>query len=396
MSLDFQQVRKQVLEWGIVAPARARQLKELRERAYRLLEDHALEIDRLSDKVRTVVKNDDSTLRCARPVEEPLTTHYPLPEKTSPSTLLAADGSQINPDRNLEVDYCLFNVGAICLRQGSGDPPQTTVQSHLLYDDQFNLPNGLIDEDRLALARDLGERRLLAELVDRAEPPVIAFTDGPLELWGAKDARGEGSHEFQKSLQVYKEILSRLCEQDVATAGYVDKPGANLLVRLLEIALTPESELSEIAQRHPLFGVRDTDLLKDLLQPGERSAVFAMQSKSAENYPGELALHFFYLNVGRVGHPWPVRVEIPEWVRRSPDKLDRLQAALVDQCRIMGARPYPYLLLRAHEAALVTYQEKEQVTQMIVTEMHRQGVPIGELSNKQSAKDLSGRTRYSG
>jgi hypothetical protein len=287
-------------------------------------------------------------------------------------------------------------VGAICLRQGSGDPPRATIQSHLLYDDQFNFPNGPIDEDRLALARDLGERRLLAELVQGAEPPVIAFTDGPLELWGAKDARGEGSYEFKKSLQVYQEILARLCEQDVITAGYVDKPGANLLIRLLEIAITPESELSEIAQRHPLFGVRDFDLLKSLLQPGERSAVFGMQSKSAENYQGNLALHFFYLNVGRAGHPCPVRVEIPEWVRRSPEKLDRLQAALVDQCRIMGARPYPYLLHRAHEAALVSYKEKEQVTQMIVTEMLRQGVDIGELSNKQSAKDLPGRTRYTG
>jgi hypothetical protein len=61
---------------------------------------------------------------------------------------------------------------------------------------------------------------------------------------------------------------------------------------------------------------------------------------------------------------------------------------------VMGSRPYPYVLHRAHEAALVKLEEKDQVTQMIVNELQRRGVEVGEMSYKQSAKDLRGRTAY--
>jgi hypothetical protein len=66
----------------------------------------------------------------------------------------------------------------------------------------------------------------------------------------------------------------------------------------------------------------------------------------------------------------------------------------VHQCRAMGSRPYPYLLHRAHETALVSFQDRAQVNQMLAAERHRGGVPVDEASNKQSAKDLPGRTSY--
>jgi hypothetical protein len=105
-------------------------------------------------------------------------------------------------------------------------------------------------------------------------------------------------------------------------------------------------------------------------------------------------LHFFYLNVGRPGRPWLARVEIPAWVAEDDLMLDTLHATLVQQCQVMGSRPYPYLLHRAHETAVVSLAERDQITQMIVMELRRRGVQVGEESYKQSAKDLSGRTRY--
>lgn len=137
-------------------------------------------------------------------------------------------------------------------------------------------------------------------------------------------------------------------------------------------------------------GLTDRDIYLELLDPGERSAVFAIHSPSAALYRDEIALHFFYLNVGRAGL---ARVEIPAWVAVSQQKLDALHAALIEQCRIMGPRPYPYLLHRAHEVAVVSIQEKEQVTQWIAQELRQRGVPVGERSYKQSAKDLPGKGR---
>jgi hypothetical protein len=71
-----------------------------------------------------------------------------------------------------------------------------------------------------------------------------------------------------------------------------------------------------------------------------------------------------------------------------------VHAALVQQCRALGARAYPYILHRAHEAAVVTYEEKEQVTQMIVQELYRRIGTAGEISHKQNAKNAEGRTRF--
>ena len=396
MTLDYQQVRQQVQALGENAPLREQRLKELRLSACQLLEENADQQERLRRKVGLVVHEYDPTLRCALPTSEPLNGCYPLPELPPAATILAADGSQISPDRHAQVHYCLINVGAIQMEHDSPEPPRTYIASQLIYGDELYTASGTITEARLALMRDLNERRMLAEMANDAIGPVISFTDGPLELWGGKDS-GEDASAFQQSLNVYMQVLSRLHERQVVTAGYVDKPAANLLVRLLEVARQPEDKLAEIKGSYPLRGVTDRDLFWGLLQPGERSAVFGMQSKSAAQYRGVLGLHFFYLNVGRAGHPWLARVEAPAWVVETPGMLDQLHAVLVNQCRIMGSRPYPYLLHRAHEAALVTLAEKEQVTQMIVMELRKRGVEVGETSYKQSAKDLDGqKTRYSG
>jgi hypothetical protein len=175
----------------------------------------------------------------------------------------------------------------------------------------------------------------------------------------------------------------------------VDKPGADLVVRLLEVAKAEAGDLAEMRKFRPFKGVTDRELFKDVLQPGERSAIFSIQSRSSKSYQGELGLHFFYLNVGKVEHPYLARVEVPAWVAQDRAMLDSLHAVLVSQCRMIGARAYPYLLHRAHETAVVSLEEKDQVTTMIVNELRKRGLEVAGVSAKQYNKDVSGtRTRY--
>jgi hypothetical protein len=391
MPLDFSQVQQQVKQLGEEALQREPQLQALREQARALIDSLAQDVERLNQKIKLAARQVDHTLRCALPINEFLNEHVGEPPQPEQATVLAADGSQISPNRNAEVEYCLVNVGAILLRLGSAASPSTYTSSQLFYGEQLYTESGTITDATLALLRDVNERAILASLAENALTPVITFTDGPIELWGAKQV--DAASEFQKQLDIYLAALARLCSLHVITAGYVDKPAANLVVRLLEVALTPEEDLPDLKNRHPLRGVSDIDLYKGLLEPGERSAVFGIQSKSAAHYRDELALHFFYLNVGRPGQPWLARVEIPEWVAGNPQMLNDLHAVLAGQCRIMGSRPYPYLLHRAHEAAVVSMQEQEQVTQMIALELRRRGLTIGDESHKQALKRLSGKTR---
>ncbi len=390
MSLDFQQVRQQIQNLGENAPLRQQELHLKGKLARQLLESHADQAQALLSRVREVVEHYDHSLRCALPAllpdgsSEPLDASFPLPALPGSATLIAADGSQIGYDRHAEVAYSLVNVGAIQMRLDSPAAPQTTSTCKLYYDEQLYDQT----EATLALTRDLGERAMLAELAAKAEPPVVTFTDGPVELWGVKDGSAEERSAYQESMAQYLRALEELAELGVITAGYVDKPAANLVVRLLEVAGAAPEDLSEMRKFQPLRGVSDKALYRELLAPGERSAVFAMQSQAAKSYPGRLGLHFFYLNAGRIGKPWLARVEVPAWVAHDRGKLDALHAVLVEQCRILGTRPYPYLLHRAHEVALVSLQEREQVTQMIALELRKRGVEVESISNKQYAKNL--------
>ncbi len=393
MPIDYQQVYEKIQEIGAGARERKKTLDERRKRARGLLDTYASQLDTLRAKV-DAAKQADANLRCARPLNEPLDSSHPAPESVIDATLIAADGSQINPDRHAAVQFCLINVGAIIMRLNSGEAPEITTESELLYGDDL-LPNGVpMSDGMVALRRDLRERTKLDELSKGVKGAVVTFTDGPIELWGAK---GEDAQDYPEFVQKYLTVLSRLQARGVTTAGYVDKPSADLVVRLLEIVMADNEQIRELREFHPLRGVSDRWLFGEreqpLLPPGHRSAVFGIQSSSEKNYKGALSLHFFYLNVGTQGHPWPVRVEIPKWVADDREKLDLLHSVLVEQCRMMGSKPYPYLLHRAHETALVKQEEKQQIEQLLMLELRRNNEETDEGSYKQSAKDLKGRTR---
>jgi hypothetical protein len=356
-----------------------------------LLEQHSQDIENLQQKVQQVVRNYEPALRCAIPLRESMNAHLPLTTLPEQLTLIAADGSQIYADRHAELEYCLVNTGAIWMRYGSDDAPKTSIQSHLIFGEELE---GMSD-DRLSLQRDMAERIRLLELASQAQPPVITLTDGPLEIWTSTLEEGRVAGEFKKSLDLYLDVLHQLCAMNVTVAGYVDKPGADLVVRLLEVAQVKDEDLTQVRTFRPFKGVTDSILFRDILQPGERSAVFGIQSRSSRPYRAEISLHFFYLNVGRKDHPYLARVEIPRWVVDQPAMLDNLHAVLISQCGMIGARRYPYLLHRAHETAVVSMEDKDQLTQMIVHELHKQGLDVAGQSAKQYNKDVSGtRTRY--
>lgn len=284
MSLDFQQVRKQVATMGEGAPKRAALLQSLRTNALDTLNANAERTSFLRDKVGAAVQF-NANLRCAVPGDEALNLTGSLPLLPPSITLLAADGSQINPDRHASVDYCLVNVGAIQMQHGTNEAPTTTVRSKLLYDEQMYTDRGRLTEQLVALRRDLYERELLADLAADTNPPVITLTDGPLELWGGR-AADQNEEEFKRTFKAYLKALGKLHESGAVTAGYIDRPRGDLLVRLLEVAQLKTDEINLAGKRaqRRLLGVTDSDLFRKILAPGERSAIFAIQSRNSGLY----------------------------------------------------------------------------------------------------------------
>ena len=393
MPINYQAIYTQIKELGKGAKERRKKKEEAQASARDLLNFYDSKLDELRSKVDSV-KAVDPNIRCAYPLNETLASSHPPPASVIQATLIAADGSQINPDRHAAIQFCVVNVGAIQMKLNSGETPEIFTDTELLYGEDL-LPNGYpLSDGMVALKRDLAERSKLEELSKGLQGSVVTFTDGPIELWGAK---GEDASSYEAIVQKYLGVLSRLQGRGVITAGYVDKPSADLVVRLLEIASADNEQTQKLREFHPLRGVSDRWLFgghkNPLLPPGHRSAVFGIQSSSEKKYTGILSLHFFYLNVGTEGHPWPVRVEIPKWVADDKEKLDLLHGVLVEQCRMMGSKPYPYLLHRAHETAVVKMEEKQQIEQMLAMELRNQDEEVDDGSYKQSAKDLQGRKR---
>ncbi len=387
MPVDYQQIQTQIREMGAKAPARKREREEKRSLAARLLGEYAASLEALNrrvDEAMAATRN----LRCARPLNDPLNARFPLPAAAEPAVLLAADGSQINPSRHDAVEFGVINLGAV--RFASGEIPSEFVRSELLYGDALYINNRRIPEEVLALRRDLRERTLLKELAAAEQGKCITLTDGPLELF----REPKENAEFTRGLEEYIQVLTGLADMAVLTAGYVDKPRADLVVRLLELMALNPADLARRDPPRPLLGLTDLDLYGELLAPGERSAVFRIESTSREVFKGPLALTFFYLNVGREKHPQIARVELPLWAAETPARLESLHAHLAAQCRLTGAHPYPYLLHRAHEVAVVRLDERQKLESMIQMELGDHDDQPLERSAKQANKDLPGRTRY--
>jgi hypothetical protein len=389
MPIDYQQIYTQIREIGAGARERKKTLEERRALARSLLANFSSELDVLKSKVDSA-KAADSNIRCAVPLNEPLASHHPIVDAVIQATLIAADGSQIVPNRHDQIQYYVVNVGAIAMQIGSGNTPEVVTETALRVLDEFD--DAFFSESQIALLRDVAERKKLLEISEKYSGVVIALTEGQLELWGSTDS--ENAREFEKSLQDYLHVLEELRKREIITSGYVDKPGANWVIKLLEIASASQDELKNIRKSHPLAGATDLWLFGQILGEHERSAVFSLQAKTAEKYSGALAIHFFYLNVGDEKHPKIARVDVPLWVVENPDMLNTLHAVLVEQSKIMGnAQQFPYLLHRAHEIAVVTHREKEEINRLLAREILSSGGELGEKSAKQSAKDLQGRIR---
>lgn len=391
MPVNFLNLNPQIRLLAETAVARRSELTHKKMDCLALLRKHAEDLILLQKTVEEAASQNKG-LRCAVPLSEALTVHIPVSLPAPLCTILAADGSQINPDPHGSALYGLVNVGVFRVQPGSGLTPETKTFSNLLFDEDLYPDGGLASENLIALMRDVREREILAEMALAEASPVITLTDGQLELY--HEPREDKS--YHDNFQKYLSALDDLALNQVITAGYVDRPRADLVVKMLELVV-PDKNLED----RPFAGITDLILYETILQPGERSAVFKIQSSSAESYsnenrdgkPGPKTLHFFYLNVGSAGQPALARVEVPLWVVEDPLAMATLHSVLVEQSRQVGSLPYPYPLIRAHEIAVVKMDDHDQISEMIEQELLNHGLPPSFNSNKQAHKQHQARGR---
>ena len=319
--------------------------------------------------------------------EDPTAVHT-APDRPTPITVVATDGSQIYPDRHVEPTCFLINVSQIAFQYGTTEAPLLTATPRFRYrerdlEDHFDDVLASMTTEVVSAIRDEYELRELlstARGARRTGRPLVALADGTLIRWMI---RGMRNRELENTLvSKYTALLQEFMDDELPLCSYISMPGNTEVVHLLQFFL--DSALSDPAPDVRLDGLVDGQLFAEVLSPGARSAPFSSTSHIQREYPEGNKICYFYVHIpsawgeGEIG-----RVEMPEWVADEPALLDRLHSVILSECQ--KGDGYPMVLSEAHEHAVVRAREREQFYRMIERSM--QGANLSTNgSRKQRSK----------
>ena len=378
MALELSKIAEQVGEIGRDLAAGAERRRQVLPALRELRRLYAHDLERL----QALAEAAGEKAKCARPTHEPLDAAFPAPAPPDRATILAADGSQIYPDPHGWALYYLINVGSLVYRHGSGQTPEAA--SAPMVAQAVDAEGNLLAGERIDARRDVAEVQRLAELceAEAGDEPLVALLDSTLGLraWSAAIPQAEQA-ALQQSFDVQMECVR---QAGAALAGFLSRSRRAGVVCLLDLAQSVETGEAR-SEPSPFQGLTDQMLWGDL-QHGERSALLVEAS--------EPPVYFFYLNTEPVDGPHlpdietePARIELPEWVALSPEKLRWVHSLVYDQSRLNNG--YPYVLTRADELAIILNEEREALETMLLQAMIHQGLSLPRLSPKERQKRVA-------
>jgi hypothetical protein len=393
MALELNKLTKEVNALGESVARRLGELAERLPEAQAALSAIGVADEALMRKVQSAL-----SLRWAGaiPTAEPVNQTFKLPPPAERYNVIAADGSQIYPDRHGVALYYLVNVGSIVFRAGLAQAPSIESRPEVFYSDEDlyeddGRQTNKITIDSLRDRRELGELARLAA-VEAARAPTVALLDNGLLLYFS--LQSEDRALIERVMREYLDELDRLEATGAAVAGVVDRPRAASVVRLLHLNSLPQEEIREDTLRRlgRFEHITDAVLFEDCLPVGHRTALFRNASPNNQIYyvPRGHDIYFFYVNAGRPGKNALLRVEVPEWVAQDPERLNLVHAAIVEQSKVSDG--FPYVLMRAHELAVVTQSERRSFDEMVMGAMLRKRL-TPSISQKAQGKAWTGGKR---
>ncbi len=380
MSLELNKLTGQVEAMGQALARRQEDHSQRGDAARAVLREHAPVTDELLAKIAEASKSDEWR-RGATPLGDSLNERHRPAVEYQPATLIAADGSQVYPDRHGIALYYLLNTGSIVLRQGSGLAPTVSTRPEVFFGDVdlYDEAGRLHDPDFINSQRDRREIECLADLAEAERQAlggdlsrgIVTLTDGPLLLWAPRQVN---EREVVREIDHFTAQLDRLRRARAVPFGYIDRPGSAYVLRILELIDLPLEKINRQALREGVFRYLTDSLLFEDLRPNERTGLFVSASEISERYArAGHRIVFFYMNVARPGARQPIitRVEVPEWAAADSELLDLAQHAVFADCKHTG---FPYVLARAHELAVVGATEHADLDAMITQFLLRNGL----------------------
>lgn len=329
----------------------------------------------------------DSKRLIAIPVEQPWEI-FAAPDRPASITVVSTDGSQIYPDRNIEPTCFLLNISEIAFQYGTLEAPHMTARPHVRFrgqdlEDLEGFEISVSGQEVVSALRDELELAALlhaARTNQRRHRPVLAIADGTLIRWMLSGMRNPTLE--QKLLGRYTRHMEGFEEAQIPLCSYISMPGNNEFINLLMLQdPSPMTEDTPDTFSH----ISDRRLFKEVLNPGDRTAIFKSQSRVLEKYPARHKICYFYVHVeAGLGESEIARVEFPFWMIDIPGFIDLVHATVVSECR--KGNGYPVVLAEAHEQAVVRGADRRFFYELIKEEMAAAG-QVAEASLKSWSKE---------
>lgn len=381
--LDLIQLQQQMRDFATYQQRQRHLLEEKLQAALRVWQE--------ADEVETLLEQVDHvrpSWLVARPLGKQLQEKVEVPERPAQVTVVAADGSQIFPDRHVEPPCFLVNIGRVAFQLGTHESVRLESIPRFCFrqEELRDLLNELWDSvsaEIVSALRDAFELEGLLELaleVRREDRPLVALLDGTLLRWMIRRLHQRALEE--QFIERYVALLEQFRQARIPVASYISKPGGSEVVNLLRVAH------GEGASDNPpplsLDGLPDRLLFARLLRSGERSGLFLSGSHIQRAYTELHRIACTYLAVpGPYGQTEIARVEFPYWVAEETSWVDLACAVLLKECE--KGNGYPMVLMEAHEQAVIRAPEREAFYELMGRQLWRSGMLV-EQSRKQASK----------
>jgi len=400
--LDLSRLQEQIDDFQDYQAETLDRRQRQRERAVAVLRD----VNARWTDVRDAVEAEPPRQLVARMREAPGATAS-APERPSPVTVVATDGSQIYPDRHVEPTYFLLNVSRVALQYGTTEAPVLDATPDLRFRDDldahFDAMLASMTTEIVSALRDEAELRHLLDAAQAAQVdgrPLVAMADGTLIRWMIRGMHNRAVE--QELIGTYTSLLQGFADDDLPLCSYISMPGNTEVVNLLRFAcgeLDADEEPRRARDATPparavpsadgdsdtpaLDGLLDRTLFAAVLEDGERSALFRSPSRIQREYAAGTEVCYFYLKVPAGGESEIARVELPAWVADNAARVDLIHSVLLAECR--KGDGYPLALAEAHERAVIRGPEREAFLQLMDRRLRRAGLPTTG-SRKRRAK----------
>lgn len=332
----------------------------------------------------------------ATPMES-LDTSIDIEIAPASHSVFSADGSQIAPSHH-EIAYCyLINIGRIMLHYGQNLHPLLDSIPEIYYKSQdlyVSRKWGIRTEEWMSYQRTVSEASVLAEMActwvnppgAHFNIPNLAMTDGSLIYWFLDSLAMEAR---EKILNPIMESWQKLQESQIPLVGYISASRSIEAISFLRFPACPHEnpncvvfcgDVEDKAPCQKVEPLRDATFWANILQTGQRSAIFKSNFRILDLYPEENQTYFCYLNVGSE----IARVEFPRWVAESPALLN--QSLSITLTQVIKGFGYPVALAEAHNLAVVKGGDRTRFFALLEEQMIRSGLKNVGTSYKEARK----------